>query len=199
MEHFYKNIQGWFRFKKFYDKAVKQAPQSGAHFVEVGCWKGKSTAYMAVEILNSGKNIRFSCVDTWEGSDEPAHHKDPDIQAGRLYEVFLRNLAPVKDVIEPMRITSVEAAEQFEDESLDFVLIDAAHDYENVIADLRSWWPKLKPGGVMAGDDFRWGGVNKAYKEFFGSYEEINKKGIERDFVLNDNKEPVCWSVRKPE
>ena len=36
-----------------------------AHFVEVGTWQGNSAAYMAVEILNSGKNIQFDVYDIW--------------------------------------------------------------------------------------------------------------------------------------
>ena len=43
---------------------------SGSKFVEVGSWKGKSAAYMAVEIINSKKKITLDCIDTWEGSNE---------------------------------------------------------------------------------------------------------------------------------
>ena len=41
-----------------------------AHFVEIGSYKGRSSSYMAVEIVNSGKSITFDCVDTWKGSEE---------------------------------------------------------------------------------------------------------------------------------
>ena len=46
-----------------------------SHFVEIGSWKGRSASYMAVEIFNSRKNIKFDCVDTWCGSVE---HLDPN-------------------------------------------------------------------------------------------------------------------------
>ena len=49
-----------------------------AHFVEVGSYKGRSTSFMAVEIANSGKQIKFDCVDTWEGS--PEHQEGGDIE-----------------------------------------------------------------------------------------------------------------------
>ena len=45
-------------------------------------------------------------------------------------------------------------ATKFIKEELDFVYIDAAHDYENVLQDCRVWYPKIKAGGVMGGHDF---------------------------------------------
>jgi len=66
MTHYYKNIQGWFEQTAVYKMAVDK--YNDARFVEVGCWKGRSTTYMGVEIINSGKNITLDCVDTFEGS-----------------------------------------------------------------------------------------------------------------------------------
>ena len=189
MKHFYKNIHGWSRFIPFYRDAVKEA-QDGSVFVEVGAWKGKSAAFMCVEIINSQKFIKFFVVDTWLGSDEPAHHIDPDVQQGTLYQCFLENMRKVAGAFEPLRMKSTEAAEKFEDESVDFLLLDAAHDYDNVKADLEAWWPKIKPGGVMAGDDYRWSGVNKAVTEFFGN--PVDNKTSSFDTLRG-----VCWRVRK--
>jgi hypothetical protein len=192
MEHFYKKIHGWSRFIPFYRDAVAEA-KNGAVFVGVGAWKGKSAAFMGVSILNSGKDIKFTVVDTWEGSDEPAHHQDIDVQNGTLYETFLKNIEPVDSVVIPLRMESVKAAEQFEDGTIDFLLLDAAHDYENVKADLAAWWPKIKPDGVMAGDDYKWGGVNKAVTEFFGTEEwPVDNKNSTFDTLRG-----VCWRVRK--
>merc|ERR1719198_2520556 len=42
----------------------------------------------------------------------------------------------------------------FDDDSLDFVFIDAGHDYCSVETDMKSWWPKLRSGGLFAGDDY---------------------------------------------
>lgn len=63
IEHFYQNIQGWFTFPNLYSSIVNHYPND-SHFVEIGVWKGKSAAYMAVEILNSQKSIKFDCIDT---------------------------------------------------------------------------------------------------------------------------------------
>ena len=42
----------------------------------------------------------------------------------------------------------------FPDSFFDFIYIDAGHEYHNVARDLEMWWPKLKHGGMFAGDDF---------------------------------------------
>jgi hypothetical protein len=67
MEHFFHAIPGWFDFANIYTDRVNSA-SNGAHFVELGAWKGKSAAYMAVEIANSGKKMQFDCVDIWNGA-----------------------------------------------------------------------------------------------------------------------------------
>lgn len=168
MKHFYKSIPGWFSFAETYRQAVAHA-EDGAHFVELGSWKGRSAAFMAVEIINSGKRIQFDCVDTWLGSDEPKHRADPDVRDGTLFDAFLLNTDPVREVVNPIRLPSVEAAKHYQPESLNFVFIDAAHDYRNVKADIAAWFPKVKAGGVLAGDDYGGKGVTKAVHEAWRS------------------------------
>ena len=156
MEHYYQNIQGWFIYQEIYDIAVQTA-QDGAHFVEVGSWRGRSTSYMGVSIANSGKDIKFDAIDTWRGSlDEEVHQKDPSVVNDTLYDEFLVNIEPVKQYVNPIRATSQDAVKQYEDNSLDFVLIDGSHMYADVYADITEWLKKLKPGGLIAGDDYEW-------------------------------------------
>lgn len=140
-----------------YDNAV---------FVEVGCWKGKSSFCMASLIDQQNKNIKFYCVDTWKGSEEHVH--EADIISDSLFNTFEKNVESVSKFITPIRLASLDAAKQFEDESLDFVFIDAAHDYENVKNDINAWYPKLKKGGTIAGHDYHptWDGVVKAVNEW---------------------------------
>jgi len=164
--HIYKNIQGWFNSgqRKLYEHQVRHCADK-SHFVEVGAWKGRSSSYMSVEILNSNKTIKFDVVDTWLGSEESAHKKDLSIINNTLYEDFLENIEPVKSAINPIRTTSIEASKLYEDNSLDFVLIDASHKYIDVKEDIINWLPKVRKGGILAGDDFSWSGVRRALKE----------------------------------
>jgi predicted O-methyltransferase YrrM len=162
MEHFFDKLEGWFDFPNLYHSLVKT--HDNANFVEVGSWQGKSASFMAVEIINQNKNIKLHCVDTWEGSIE--HANDDIIKNQLLYDTFLKNIEPVKSVINPIKMSSRDAARTFDDNSLDFVFIDAAHDYESVREDIYAWFPKLTPGGILAGHDKTWPGVVKAVNEF---------------------------------
>ncbi len=68
---------------------------------------------------------------------------------------YVNNFIKVKGLnAKVMRMTSMEAAEEFEPASLDFVYIDANHAYEWVVIDLEAWWPKVRSGGFVCGHDF---------------------------------------------
>lgn len=165
MEHFYHLTEGedWFTYPNLYNKIVSNAPNK-AHFVEVGVWKGRSASFMAVEIINSGKTIQFDLVDTWNGSIEHQPLQED------VFDVFNKNIAPVSSYVNIKRMESILAASTYEDGSLDFVFIDAAHDYENVKADIQAWLPKVKVGGYLAGHDYpTWPGVTQAVDEIFGA------------------------------
>jgi hypothetical protein len=49
--------------------------------------------------------------------------------------------------------------------------LDAAHDYHSVFSDLSAWWPLLRDGGTLIGDDYavRYAGVTRAFDEYFGA------------------------------
>ena len=166
MNHFYEDVYGFSGsdLLGLYKKAVRIFP-SGSHFVEVGTLLGKSAAFMAVEIINSGKNIRFDCVDHWRGSEE--HRGNENIDVENLYEKFLENIEPVKDIINPVRMDSIDASKLYQLNSLDFIFIDASHDEESVKKDLTYWYPRLKEDGMIAGDDINNKEVANAVKWFF--------------------------------
>ncbi len=178
IEHRYGEIDGWFDFSRLYKKMV-EIHDEGSHFVEVGAWKGKSTSFMATEIANSGKIIAFDVVDTWDGSEE---HKDPNdpfyepllLEKDGLYNKFIENMKGLEEYYNPIRTTSIGRAGAYADECLDFVLIDASHDYENVKADIEAWIPKVKRGGYLCGHDAKHPPIRRATDEKFGGNYSID-------------------------
>ena len=163
MEHFYQTVEGHFDFQGIYNAMVNHAPTQ-AHFVEVGAWKGKSTSYMAVEIARSGKSITFDSVDTWE--EGSSWEMVPEIGAKNLYEQYLENVAPAQQYINNKKMTSMTAVNDYADASLDFVFIDASHEYADVKDDIQAWIKKVKPGCYIGGHDYPGAvGVRQAVEE----------------------------------
>ena len=176
--------EGWFSYPNLYSAVVKRFP-SGSRFVEVGCWKGKSAVYMCVEIANSNKDIEFFCVDTWEGSVEHEGMKE----LPKLYDIFIDNMRPVGKYYFPLKMTSLEAAEKFKDNSLDFVFIDASHEYEDVRDDILAWYPKVKPSGIIAGHDY----YHEEYDWFPGVKQAVN------ELLTGFTPDEKCWIYNKLE
>lgn len=168
-------------YEGLYSEMVAAAPNE-ARFVEVGSWVGRSACYLGVEIVNSGKNIKLDCVDTWLGAPELM---EEDVVKNRtLYSDFIRNTEPLKDIITPVRLCSMQAARLYEDESIYFAFIDGDHSREGFGGDLRCWYPKVKPGGVIAGHDYDYPEIKGYLHEFF--------KGKEIEVIL-----PNTWVFRK--
>lgn len=92
---------------------------------------------------------------------------------------------------EMIRKFSLDAVHLFQDEELDFVFLDADHRYVAVKADLEQWYKKIRPGGIIGGDDYAtiWPGVPQAVNEFF------NALNLE---VHTDKDQPRIWWVQKP-
>ena len=176
MKHFYEKIPGWSGFLPLYTEMVERAPQTGAVFVEIGTWEGRSAAFMAVEIVNSGKEIDFYAVDHFQGSAEL--QEEDVVVRGTLLQTFMENMRPVLGCnLLVLAMPSLEAAARFEDGAVNFAFIDGAHDYKSARDDINAWLPKIAPGGVLAGDDFCEPGVNKAVRELLPRFEKFNHGG----------------------
>lgn len=163
------SLDGWFDFGRVYDDALNRVAGPAA-FVEVGCWHGRSTAYMAEEIKRRMLPVTFYAVDTWKGNEDNGLvelvRRD---HGGDLFPTFVRNMSRVGvyDYITPIQEPSTTAAARFPDRSLDFVFLDGDHTFEGVAADLRAWGPKIKPGGCLAGHDIDYPTVHRAVEEGF--------------------------------
>lgn len=163
-----KEIPGWYDWDLWNQQIVAGLPD-GAVYVEVGCFLGRSTAALAGHIAASGKRIKLVVVDTFalKPGDEPALFFALGECGGgetvkgqvRFRKVFEANLAAAGfktgkgSFIQAHTKPSVAMAAEYADGSVDVVFIDADHSYEAVVADIKAWWPKLKPGGVLAGHD----------------------------------------------
>ncbi|XXX77637.1 class I SAM-dependent methyltransferase [Sorangium sp. So ce134] len=145
-------IQGWFSEDDgLAYRALVRAIRGGA-MVEVGCWKGLSTAYIGRLAARNG--VALHCVDAWEGSsDQYGERYRALLAAEDVPGAFRANMEALGIRPHVLRMPSTDAAARFADASLDLVFLDGSHDRAAVLADLEAWWPKLRPGGVLAGHD----------------------------------------------
>lgn len=129
---------------------------------EIGVLNGENVFF---KVLDAVPEIYMIAVDQWSETDK---------DYGDLSQVGLDFCAKAQGYDSRAGIlhgNSAEMAEYVGHASLDFVFIDASHDYESVKADIAAWTPKVKPGGMVLGHDWnpeRFPGVIQAVTERFG-------------------------------
>lgn len=114
---------------------------------EIGVQKG----IFSRQILKYWKG-RLLCIDIWDNKEDLEDAK--------------RLLMPEATLIKGY---SGEISNNIEDESLDFVYIDADHHYENVRDDINAWFRKVRKGGIVSGHDYC------RYQDYFGVIEAVNE------------------------
>lgn len=132
-------------------RLAQSVAREGMVLVEVGSWKGASTAVLA-HVARAHKGRVFP-VDHWRGSPGVSHHAP----ARRLdvLSVFRRNMRALglENVVYPLVMPSAIAADLFPDGTADLVFLDADHRYHAMRHDLERWHPKLRPDGILCGHD----------------------------------------------
>jgi hypothetical protein len=144
--------------------------------VEVGVHIGDFSSV----ILDVAKPKKLFLIDPWKYFSDSVHkdsmyggervnQKDMDTRYERVLKRFNAQISSGK--VEVFRELSVDAVHRFKNGELDFVYIDGDHSYESVIQDLRTFFPKVKTGGLIISDDYTLGGwwkdgVVRACNEF---------------------------------
>jgi predicted O-methyltransferase YrrM len=116
--------------------------------VEVGVYDGIN----AKSVLDNITNIEMYLVDPYVEYKNPARFLNQENQ-NALYKKVKKKFEK-DDRVTIIRKPSIEAAELFDDKSLDLVFIDGNHEYEFVKRDILAWYPKIKTGGVLSGHDY---------------------------------------------
>ena len=123
---------------------------------EIGVEKGRYSEVLCM----ANPNLHLYSIDPWIKSAYEQGIPDGEASFISAYEKTQRRLAPYPNC-HIVRKTSAEALSDFEDNSLDFVYIDANHDFPNFIFDLHNWLKKVRPGGIMSGHDYQVMSYNK--------------------------------------
>lgn len=135
--------------------------------IEVGTWKGGSAITMAGHVARLGLDSEIVCVDTWLGACEFWLDRGNDSRYEALalkngypsvYYDFLSNVVKAGHAsrITPFPQSGLNAARWFAMHGVqaDLIYIDASHEEADVLADILAYWPLLRVGGVIFGDDY---------------------------------------------
>jgi hypothetical protein len=117
---------------------------------EVGVLRG----FFSRDILQQWPGTLY-LVDSWRCLPDlmDINNKDHRVHLDN-WAVTFQNVYEFQERVVVIRDLSTRAASLIRDQSLDFVYLDAGHNYDSVIADLEAWRPKVKPGGLLCGDDY---------------------------------------------
>jgi len=141
--------------------------------VEVGVKEGENLFF----IMDHCPDLKMTGIDAWE---QQLHEKDGEDyrtwNMGALHEKVLKGAEKYEGRLKIVKAFSVDAAGAFDNQSLDFVFIDAQHTYDSLKADIIAWSPKLKDEGKLLGHDIHFPGVLKAVTEMVPDYIELENK-----------------------
>jgi len=155
--------------------------------VEVGVGQGRFTKEIAIQC----PDMKIYGVDAWKLHFGLTHHETQD-DMEHSYDTAKWRLAPYKN-IELTRGWSVDVVKEFEDNSLDFVYIDAAHSYKNVTEDIKVWSKKVRSGGLVMGHDY----TDPIPDRKKGYYKEVyDVKHAVNDWVKKNKIKPLFIFVK---
>jgi predicted O-methyltransferase YrrM len=121
-------------------------------FLQIGVYTGDASIWLCENILTDETSFLYD-IDTWTGSDEKEHEQ---IDFDEVLEYYKERISSLKSTVW-IRMTSDEYFTNNREIKFDFIYIDGDHTAAQVLKDARSAWGVLKPGGIIAFDDYLWG------------------------------------------
>jgi predicted O-methyltransferase YrrM len=143
-------LPGWFDYPHVYDFLIDNIPDGG-RFVELGTYMGKSIIYFSSRVHELRRKIDIWSVD---------YYRRPEVRSNLTKFNVNANLM-VGDS-RSIKIPGVYCA-----------FIDASHEYQDVVQDIKNWMRQIKPGGIIAGHDYLMSGVKQAVDELLPGHQTI--------------------------
>jgi len=166
-----KSVPGWCVYEKankLMDLIHETKPDV---VVEIGVFGG-SSVYPMAESLRFEKRGVIHAIDPWKAencqmgytSDDANYMWWTNVDLEKVYKDFAKLIKKhhLNKYCNIMRMTSLEAAGHFADESIDILHIDGNHSEESALTDAQLFLPKVKQGGYIWFDDVNWNTTSKA-------------------------------------
>lgn len=138
--------------------------------IEIGVDRGTFS-----ELFFTCRRLRhFIGVDDYENHSEFPYQRDTDlhIAATRYSQCRFASLMRASGATIADAIASGDLG-HIKERKVDFVYIDAGHEYEDAKMDIATWWPLVSDRGILAGHDYdkTHPGVQQAVQEFAEQYD----------------------------
>lgn len=150
---------------------------------EIGVERG----YFSEVLCKAIPDLKLICVDPWAHF---AHNSDARMEA--LYQQTRERLKDFN--IEFKRMKSIDAAKDIPDGSLDFVYIDALHEFDNVMIDIICWASKVKIGGIVSGHDYT---IQYTYGVINAVNAYVKAHNIANWYITTADREPSWFWIRR--
>jgi len=112
--------------------------------VELGTYGGLSYFIFCQSMMDNNIDGSAFAIDTWQGDAQTGGYDNSIWQ-----QVDDHSRDYYRGISYLLRMKFCEAVGQFDDNSIELLHIDGLHTYEAVKEDFESWYPKVKPGGVI--------------------------------------------------
>lgn len=126
-------------------------------FAELGFTKGAEIGVEQGEyseiLLKANPNLILNCVDAWQTYKEYRDHTRQD-KLNKFFDITKKRLLPYSDRVNIHKGFSMDIVKQIPDGVLDFVYIDANHEFWSVASDVHMWSRKVRKGGIISGHDY---------------------------------------------
>jgi len=179
------------RWEEIYKRLPKDRNIIGA---EVGVWGGKTSNYLLANL----PLLTIYMIDLWDDPSINLSFFNSGAKMAKFpkeaYDKALEQVRAIQsnypDRAYIIQDFSVNAAHQFEDNSLDWVFIDDDHSYEGISKSSDAWIPKVKTGGLVAWHDY-----HPLHRGFKGVRQAIDERFSPEELDLGDD-HTVFWIKR---
>lgn len=159
--------------------------------LQIGAYTGDASVWLASKALTHPDSVLID-VDTWEGSDEPVHHRLNWSSVEQMYDFKTKSWRDSRKIVK-YKCTS-DWFFKNNHEFYDFIYIDGDHTSYGVIKDAVNAYEVLTPQGIIAFDDYDWRGgssPNQRPKKAIDAFLDIYSDRVELLF-----RSYQCW-IRK--
>ena len=166
--------------------------------LKIGCEIGVYKGDFSIKILEKTNLNKLYLIDPWKNLN---NYNDISNHSNDEFELILNEVkskvSSHQDRVEIIRDLSENAVQNFDDNSLDFLYLDADHSYEASKKDVEYWYNKVKPGGIFSGHDYLNGSLPQGE---FGVKKSIDDFVQKHDLTLyiTNEEQWKSWFIIKP-